>query len=352
MKSNSNNFPKSFTGLLLALTYVIFSISFCFLPAAKAQKEVSLKELILPSTNITLYAKAGSGEYYTLYPEGIKTEDSYIGGFKSAQLDPLEENIYFFDTTLKVIAKINLKDKKVYKVIGKPKGNSPSDFTNPVKFNDANLGLLTDFTFDRYGNLYILYSVDKNNNPSPRLLKASLKDQTVKEIFVFNNSFLPSTSSNLNFNLNNISYDHDRYFYISGNLTNYGALVLRFDPWTSTGDIFAAKSNISGIGFTPKVTLTDSQYLTITGIAFDHKNIYYLASNDYRNSTWSYYTEKFIQNNNEITNIQFIGDGTGSASDIGDGVLQKVLLQDYSAQDVSVVIKMEIYLLPTALQTE
>ena len=285
------------------------------------QKEVTLKELSLPSPTISLFAKTGTGEYYTLYPEGIKKEESYIGTFKSAQLDPLEENIYFYDTILKVIAKINLKDGKVYKVIGKPKGNTPSDFTNPVKFNDASLGPLTDFTFDKYGNLYILYSVNKSNAPSPRLLKASLKEQTIKEVFVFNNNFLPSTSSDLNFSLNNLSYDHDRYFYISGNLTNYGALVLRFDPLINTGEIFAAKSTISGIGFTPKATLSDSQYLSINGLAFDHNNICYLASNDYRDSQWSSYTEKLDQNpeNNQITSTSFIGDGTGSASDIGDG---------------------------------
>ena len=155
MKINSTNILKGSVGLLLAITYMVFSISFCFLPCAKAQKEVTLKELSLPSPTISLFAKTGTGEYYTLYPEGIKKEESYIGTFKSAQLDPLEENIYFYDTILKVIAKINLKDGKVYKVIGKPKGNTPSDFTNPVKFNDASLGPLTDFTFDKYGNLYI-----------------------------------------------------------------------------------------------------------------------------------------------------------------------------------------------------
>ncbi|GEM_PF-3919003 len=319
MKIDFTTTLKSSLGLLLAITYMVFSISFCFLPSAKAQKEVTLKELSKPSSAISLFAKTGSGDYYTLYPEGIKKEDSYIGGFKSAQLDPFEENIYFFDTTLKVISKINLKDGKIYKVIGKPKGSLPSDFTNPVKFNDANLGPLTDFTFDRYGNLYLLYSVNKNNALSPRLLKASLKDQTIKEVFVFNNYFLPSTSSDLNFSLNNISYDHDRYFYITGSLTNYGALVLRFDPLINTGDIFAAKSTISGIGFTPKATLSDSQNLTINGLAFDESSTCYLASNDYRDSKWSYYTEKLVQENNEITNLPFIGDGTGSASDIGDG---------------------------------
>ena len=69
---------------------------------------------------VSLYAKTGSGDYYTLYPDGLSKDSAYIGGFKSAQLDPLEENIYFFDTGLKVISKLIYKVEKYRKLLVNP----------------------------------------------------------------------------------------------------------------------------------------------------------------------------------------------------------------------------------------
>ncbi|MBI3591640.1 MAG: hypothetical protein HY094_09735 [Candidatus Melainabacteria bacterium] len=298
--------------LLLGLTFIHVILLFAiYMPKASAQTVSTAK--------VTLYAKTGNGDYYTLYPDGIKKEDAYIGGLKSVQLDPLEENIYFFDTVLKVIGKINLQSGKVYKVIGKPKSSSVIDYSTPVTFSNASLYKLTDFTFDKYGNIFILDSTDKNGNLSPRILKASFKDSTIKEVFKVNDYFLSPTLTNTTFTLNSLSYDNDRFIYISGTLTNNGSVVIKFDPLTKSGNIFAGVSGLSSIGYTPAVTLSSSPYLKLQGLAFDHSNTCFLLTQDYQNSTWSYYTTKLIPNNDTFTQEAFIGDGTGSPDDIGDG---------------------------------
>lgn len=299
--------------LILVFLYIFPG---CTFPIHKVNaKEVTLKKLTISGSKITLFANTGKGDYYTFYPEGIIKEKANIGGFKSAQLDPLKENIYFYDPVLKVIAKINLKDNKVYKVIGKPKSNIDINYSNPVNFNDASLGKLIGFSFDRYGNIFILDS----GNSSGRLLKASFKDNSIKEILNVNNYFLPASLSNTTFTLSGISYDHDRHLYIIGSLTGKGPVVLKFDPLTKTGDMYAGGSEIKNLGYEPKVEISNSSQYTIQGLTFGKNNTCYLSNKDYQNSRWSYFTQKLIQNENTVTKETFIGDGSGGPNDIGDG---------------------------------
>lgn len=262
----------------------------------------------IPEAKVTLFAKTGSGDYYTLYSNGIKKENANIGSFKSAQLDSLEENIYFYDDALKVIAKINLKDGKVYKVIGKPKSTGVLDYSKVVSFDNASLNKLLDFTFDKYGNIFILYS-----NSFPKILKASFKDKTIKEVFSLGETF----------NLDTLSYDHNRFIYITGNLSNKEPVIVKFDPLTNTNSIYAGGNEVSNLGYTPKLELNTSSYYKILGLAFDHNNTCYLSSQDYQNSKWSYFTHKLIPSEDLVIRESYIGDSTGSTSDIGDGGLAK-----------------------------
>ena len=336
--------------MFLVFLYMFCSLSFCFVPNVYAQTTSTATSTT--TGKITLFAKTGSGDYYTLYPDGIGKEDAYIGGFKSVQLDPLEENIYFFDTVLKVIGKINLKDGKVYKVIGKPKSSVNVDYSNPVKFADASLGKITDFTFDNYGNIFILYPVDKNGNPSPRILKASLKDGNIKEVLNINDQFRPLDSryltldySYFGFNINDLSFDHDRFIYLSGSFTSppegFGVwsnwnnwdgsviksqVVLKFNPLSSGIEIYAGTKNLKDIGYTPKILLgpNNPTYFTLKGITFDHDKNCFLSYSDYINDLWGPYTTKLTASADGVyTQESFIGDGTGAPNDIGDGGLAK-----------------------------
>ncbi len=318
--------------VLLLFVYILYSISCCFVPQACAQSTTA--------PQVSVFAKAGAGDYYTIYSTGLKKEDSYIGGFSSIQLDPQEENVYFYDTVLKVIAKINILDGKIYKVIGKPKSSTVLDYRTPVKFADASLGQLSDFTFDKYGNIYILI----HNNPgdpnnaiqptNPRLLKASLKDGIVKEVFNFEEQFKPgiTVNSSYSISLTNISYDQDKYIYAYGKSSfpdlsgqyKSGTTIYKFDLLSGSTELFGATSGFKQLGFNPKYTFNpnDSSYLTLKGIAFDHNSTCYLGTSDYQNSAWLPFITKLISNpNNDGTFIEqsFVGDGTGSPSDIGDG---------------------------------
>ena len=318
---------KSKMSVSLVSLYLFFSLGLYLPPHANAKLEA-----------ITLFARAGNGDYYTLYPEGIKKEEAFIGGFKSAQLDPQEENIYFFDPTLKVIGRINLQDGKVYKVIGKPKGPTTLDYSLPIKFNDATLSKLVDFTFDKYGNIFILLNTtlyDGNNNPSngdPRILKASLKDETLKEVLKIDDqykaAFTYQNSYDLTFLFNGITTDHDGTIFLYGKCTSKlgsGQTILKFNPTIYTTELYALPAAISIPNTSPKIILNpnNSNYFSLKGITFDHNNICYLSTNDYVNSSWRVDTTKIISNTNptDDTFIQemFIGDGTGSPSDIGDG---------------------------------
>lgn len=326
--------------MFLILLYIFCSLSFCFIPPVYAQTTSA------STGKISLFAKTGSGDYYTLYPDGIEKEEAYIGGFKSVQLDPLEENIYFFDTVLKVIGKINLKDRKVSKVIGKPKSSLSQDFLQPVKFSDASLGKITDFTFDKYGNIFILYSVDSKGNPNPRILKASLKDGTIKEVLSINDSFRPThnqylSSDYFGFNLDSLSYDHDRFIYLTGTfislLEGFNAwqwdtstattqVVLKFDPISNGIELHAGTKSIKDIGFFPKIILgsNNPNNFKLKGITFDHEKTCYLSYLDYVDPVWNSYTNKIVLGSSgTYTQESFIGDGTGSVNDIGDGGLAK-----------------------------
>lgn len=296
---------------------------------------------------VSLFAKTGIGDYYTIYTTGLKKEDSYIGGFKSVQLDPQSENIYFYDTVLKVIARINILDGKIYNVIGKPKSNTTLNYSTPVKFADASLGSLNDFIFDKYGNIYILI----HNNPgdpasnispsSPRLLKASLKDGIIKEILNFETQFKPGITGDYTFsiNLTNLSYDQNKYIYAYGKSTfpsvdgyfqvngqNSYSTIYRYDPLFSTSELFGGNVGLKSFGFNLKYIFnpTNSPYPSLKSLAFDYNGTCYVGISDYINSAWTTVIKKLVPSSNNdgtFTETVFAGDGTGSTSDIGDGGL-------------------------------
>ncbi len=322
--------------LVLIFSYIISSISFCLVPKAYAQTVLS--------PQVSLFAKAGGGDYYTIYSSGLKKEDSYIGGFQSIQLDPQEENIYFFDPVLRVIARINILDGKIYKVIGKPKSNDIVNYSTTVKFADASLSQFIDFTFDKYGNIYIL-TLNRPGEPynnilpsDPRLLKASLKDGTIKEVLKFEDQFASSNQSNYTpaITLTNLSTDHDKYIYaygksslpnLSGGLSS-SVTIFRIDSLFSTSELFGASNTFKQLGLNPKYLLNpdESSNFSIKGLTFDHSGTVFVGINDYQNSKWSFFIKQLVPNtNNDGTFIEqsFVGDGSGSSTDIGDGGLAK-----------------------------
>jgi len=292
-------------------------------------------QTVKPST-VSLYAKAGSGDHYTLYSDGLAKESAYIGGFKSVQLDPLEENIYFYDTGLKIISKINLTSGKVSKVIGKPKSSTNTDFVAGSTFTEANLSRLKDFSFDKYGNIYVLFHStlgDPNYNSKdsdPIILKASFKDSTVKQVMRIQDSVVG------NLYLNGITSDNDKYFYLYGDLkyTNplypsngqiAGQTVLRYDPSLNIIETYGISHNLTSTKFPYKFTFNqqNAEGLNVTGVAFDKLNNCYLST---LYTKWDYSKYKNISypNINKINLTAnsispYINDGTGSADDIGDG---------------------------------
>ena len=326
---------KKYFSVILTLLFVFSSVPL----GAVAQSTIA--------SQVSLFAKAGSGDYYTIYTNGLKKEDSYIGGFKSVQLDPQEENIYFYDTVLKVIARINIQDGKVYKVIGKPKSSIVLDYRTPVKFADASLGPLGDFTFDKYGNIYILaYNklTDENGSPGatldPRILKANLKDGTIKEVLNFGEYFKTvNPYSSYSITLTNLSYDQNKFIYAYGksafpdpsygvsqwnNIGVNGTTIYKFDPISGIAELFGGNSVFSQIGFNPKYIFNpnNSNYLTLKALAFDYNGNCYIGTSDYQNSTWIPFITKLVpetNNDGKLVEQSFVGDGTGSTSDIGDG---------------------------------
>ncbi len=322
--------PQSFTSLLTisySLTFILIIIFFATFPS-HAQS--------VQNSKVSLFTKTGTGEYYTLYPNGIKKEDAYIGGFKSLQLDPVEANIYFYDPLLKVIGKINLENNLVSKVIGKPKSSTITNYQTPVKFSDSSLSKLIDFTIDKYGNLFILDSQDTPTNQNPRILKASLKDGTIQEAIKINDYFKRAFSSqylyDVNFTINNLTYNNnDGFIYLYGNATysdispfsigvTKGAVVLRFEPQTNTIEFFGGNNRSIDLGYNTKINFDDSRLATINGLIFDNENNIYISGFDLTNNPVTY---KEIFSNGSYTHEQYIGDGTGSITDIGDGGLAK-----------------------------
>ena len=316
--------------------------------AENIDKESLLMERALSLSKVSLFAKTGSGEYYTLYPEGVEKEDAYIGGFKSVQLDPQEENIYFYDTGLKVISRINIKDGKVYKVIGKPKSSKTLNYTTPVAFKDAELGKIIDFSFDKYGNIFILDSFGENNTDQ-RILKASLKDNTVKEVLNVNNQFLPVniiTSFNLTFKLTGLSSDADHNLYLYGNCdcsrngygiyhwtaesTNWTSeskpfVVLKYYPVSNSIEFY--NPGTLPLGYKSKIASLNnngSNYFSVKGIAFDHDNVCYVSANDYVNSQWISKSIQYSKDTNSdgiLDQEPFIGNDNINPADLGDGGL-------------------------------
>ena len=327
---------------IFAFVYLFLPIGFCFIPqaSASAPPEAVLKERSLSNQTITLFAKAGSGDYYTLYPDGVKKEDAYIGGLRSAQLDPLEENIYFFDTTLKVIAKINLKDGKVSKVIGKPKSTASVNYSAPVKFADANLSKLIDFTFDKYGNIFILDNAGNSSSQNPRILKASLKDSSIKEVLNVSQYFQPNnTGYGYGFDLKGLSYDKDKNIFIYGSgvfpapsygvsqwefSTVNGQLIIKFDVLSNIPEIYGGISRLTNIGFNPRLKL-DTQNLSVSGISFDHDKNCFLHGSASTSSGMAYnFTDKVVTTTNtdgsvKLTFERFLGDENTDPSELGDG---------------------------------
>lgn len=330
--------------MLITSIYILATVNFCFVQKAEAQT-------VLPP-KISLFAKSQSGDYYTLSQNGIPKEEAYIGGFRSAQLDPPEENLYFYDPILKVIAKINLQDGKAYKVIGKPKSNSEVDYSTLVKFNDASLPKVTDFTFDKYGNIFIL---DSAPGIGTRILKASLKEGTVKEVFRPYEAFKVTSGTYLNeqyfvFNINGLNYDNERYIYVFGTfnyyppgygITHYNGsktstpLVFKFDTvantaeFTSGGDSFGFPSKIQNDSNT-------SQFVSILGLSVDHENNIFLHQqfrNPWDGSKNHYFTDKLISSIDSNGQLilkpeKLIGTSNIEPGEIGDGALAK----DASAQ--------------------
>ena len=326
---------KKYISIIMSVLYLIGSV----VPQASAQSTIT--------SQASLFAKTGTGDYYTIYPTGLKKEDSYIGGFKSVQLDPQTENIYFYDTVLKVIARINIQDGKIYPVIGKPKSNTIISYKTPIRFADASLGTLTDFTFDKYGNIFILIHNNlgdaANGIPpsSPSLLKASLKDGTIKEVLNFEDQFKPGISGNYSYyiTLTNLSYDQNKYIYAYGKTTlpnvndylqvigqNSYTTIYRFDPLFSTGDLFGGDVRLKPLGLNFKYVFNpvNSPYLSLKTLAFDYNGTCYVGVTDYINSAWVSLIKKLVPNSTHdgtFTETAFVGDGTGSTSDIGDGGL-------------------------------
>ena len=304
-------------------------------------KENLLMERSLSLSKISLFAKTGGSEFYTLYPEGVEKEDAYIGGFKSAQLDPLKENLYFYDTGLKVISRINIKDGKVYKVIGKPKSIKTLDYKTPVSFNEAELGKLIDFTFDKYGNIYILDSFGDNSDN--RILKASIKDKKVSEISRLDELFLATEmyhpyEYDLTFSLTGLSKSSstgDIYFYGNCNYSKKGygvyhwqapgttLIVLKFNPQATSFDIVGGGSAVGSFA-TNKIPLNPggSNYFSLKGLSFDHENKCYVSVSDYTNSQWISKSVRIDLNLESTPTFEtFIGNDYSNVSDLGDGGL-------------------------------
>ncbi len=316
-----------FTSYILHLTFSLMLIIIFSQNTSSAQTT--------SSTKASLFTKTNTGEYYTLYSNGVKKEDAYIGGFKSAQLDPLEENVYFFDPALKVIGKINIDSGLVYKVIGKPKSTATSNYQNPIKLSDSSLSKLIDFTLDKYGNIFILDSSETNNNQNPRILKASLKEGNIQEVLNINEQFKRAFISqhlyDVSFSLSGLAYNNnDGYIYLYGtsscsdiwpfnNGTSKTAAILRFDLRANTISYFGGSDASKIAGYNPKIyfDFNNAQNFTITGLNFDNENNFYITGVDSSNN--SYITYKTTLLNDTFTLEQFIGDNNTSASDIGDG---------------------------------
>ncbi len=331
IKAHPMNHPISriFEDLIYPfLILMLLVLSSCFLSAHSAE-----------ITNVGLYAKAGSGDYYTLYPDGLKKEDAYIGGFKSAQLDPLEENIYFFDTGLKVISKINLLSGKVTRVIGKPKSTTLVDYSMTVSFNDASLGKVKDFTFDKYGNIYILInnvpndSVFLGKDTQPIILKASLKNNTITQVLDLEKTL--NLNPNTKLSINGISYDNSKFIYIYGsaklpdpNVSYFnpviGQAIFRYDPITNAFETYGISETLSSLGFPYQVLISaqNIETLSIKGFAFDKSENCYLSTASTVNVSGSATT---YPNINKVTpNVgnglsSFISNGVSSKDDLGDG---------------------------------
>ena len=274
------------------------------MPVAYAKgdlKQALLLQRSLPNSKASLFSKTGSGEFYTLYPDGLEVQDANIGGFKSVQLDPKEENLYFYDSGSKVISRINLKDGKVYKVIGKPKNSKKLDYSGPVRFSEASLVDFTDFTLDKNGDIFILDSNKRpqwDNNPRPRILKASLGDGTLKQVIDIENFFLTKTglgSNPFKFSLDGITSDPAGKLFLYGKVNetasgiNNRPIILKFNESINRIEIFAGYYNPDtwlgnySVGWNQKIHIPtalgeqDLNRLNITGLNFDHLGNIYLS---------------------------------------------------------------------------
>jgi len=311
MKNNKvkKNLSRKIFILLIIFWHLISQLSDPLASKANDQikEDIHLLDRSISSSKIGLFAKTGYGEHYTLYPDGLEKEDAFIGGFKSTQLDPAEENIYFYDSSGKVISKININNGNVYKVLGKPKSTTNIGYTSPVNFDSASLGNLIDFSFDKFGNIFILdnYSSDPNNQ-NPRILKASLKESAIKEVLrindLYKSAFKHGNSYDFSFRLDGISYGFDDLFYLYGKCNyarnGYGVyhwdspgesvVILRFNPLTNSVEFFGSSPDLKKLGINPKVILNpnNSQYFILKGIAFDKSGILYLSTRDNINSSW------------------------------------------------------------------
>lgn len=331
----------------------LFIINSNKLPAlSMTPPQALIKERSISSAKIALFAQTGVGDFYTLYPEGLKKEDAKIGGFKSAQLDPIEENIYFFDPELKVIAKINLKDGKVYKVLGKPRSNENNvDYKDEVSFENISLKTFKDFTIDKYGNIFILVSQLLNDGRSvDKIIKASLKNKKAIEVFNESSYFSPLEKMKYSYTfdldlkgltVNNddlflygsTSYKRDGYQYFAWDSSdpNNGtsSVIIKFNPLLKSVEIFGAKQALSQIEISPKVLIksdnfNDNNYLQsntplkIEGLFVDSDNSIYLSRSDIENGTTNSRFVKTDKLSSSFVFEQFIGENK-STSEPGDG---------------------------------
>lgn len=321
-----NTNEKFFLAIMLTMLYLLTYIRPSF-----AQTNPVLKQQAAQSSTISLFASAGSGDYYTLYPDGLKKEEAYIGGFKSVQLDPLEENIYFFDPILKVIGKINLQSGKVYKVIGKPKNSTNVDYSSPVSFNDANLSKLADFIFDKYGNIFILYNNNNGEQPSdPVILKASFRDNTIKQVLKVEDQFKTDLTLQqyYKFSLTNLSYDYDKSIYLYGSYTPgqnpqpnlTGPVIIKFDTLSNAAETYGLGNNLLFTGYPYKLILNPNglSNFSVKSFYFDKSDNSFICSGI--NNAYSLNKISSTLNSDGVFNQDsFIGDGSASDDDIGDG---------------------------------
>lgn len=315
-----------------------------------------IKDRSAINAKVGLFAEIGSGEYYTLYPNGINKKDAKVGGFKSVQIDPLNENVLFYDPVLKVIAQINIENGTIKKLLGKPRSSEVNqDYSKEIDFGKVSLVGLKDFTVDQYGNIYILLEQNNLQDQSivvDKVLKASIKTKKVAEVFDEYNRLHPKIrmkhSYTIDTNLQGINVDNEDNLYLYGNCDykrdgyQYYAydnsnpskgnspIVLKLNTLTNALSFYAAKKGLKDIGLDTNLDLGED-YLgsttkqSLIGLHVDGSRNIFTAIKDWgmispSQSGWFNTVSKVASNaEGELVLEKVVGSERATLSDLGDG---------------------------------